>query len=154
MPVGRSFMFGVHMGAGCGFAPAKYHFVPCFFFFPSPPLSYTSARNMKATQRLDPHLGCTLSFAGLVAAIKLSGNSKKEQGWGGGRGGDQLGLALRKISSATVSLRLLCEGIPRISFLPRSPIPPSSFLPGVPSCISLMLRSGGLAMREVHLEPI
>lgn len=52
-----------------------------FFFSPSPPLSYTSARNMKATQRLDPHLGCTLSFAGLVAAIKLSGNSKKEQGW-------------------------------------------------------------------------
>lgn len=43
------------MGAGCGFAQAKHHFVPFFFS------SDTSARNMKETRPLDPHLGCTLS---------------------------------------------------------------------------------------------
>lgn len=143
-------MFGVHMGAGCGFAPAKYHFVPSS---PAPPpiptlLSYTSARNMKATQRLDPHLGCTLSFTGLVAAIKLSGNSKKEQRWGrGGRGGgDQLGLALHE--------DIICDRVPPLTLRrnsahffppplppPPPPVPPAvTFSPAVPSYIFSLWR--------------
>lgn len=42
-----------------------------FFSLLRRPLAYTSASDMKARQRSDPHLGCTLSSNRLVAAIKL-----------------------------------------------------------------------------------
>lgn len=140
MPVGRSFMFGGHMGAGCGFAPAKYHFVPLFFcfFFPLPtPLLYICQEHESNTA-LRSSFGVHIVFRRACGSNQALRKFKKRAGVGG----DQLGLALRKISSATVSLRLLCEGIPHISFLPprppRSPVPPSSFcrasLPAFLSC--------------------
>lgn len=84
MPLGRSLKFGVHMGAGCGFAPAKYHFVPflfCFFPLPTPLLYICQEHESNTTLRSS--FGVHIVFRRACGSNQALRKFKKRTGAGG-----------------------------------------------------------------------